>query len=181
MEHASKRDTVVESVMALLKKKRILLLWGVWWKKSFKSCHRRSKSRFWFGLGPVYSAFCCWSLWHCYIGIYTCAYPFAIWGCFWSCRGTSAFRSFAGRYVLVEGVCQQVEQTAIRKKTKSIYFTTEPYVVKVRLRHRLKEIAVGDHIAVFVSDNMPVYQENGCQILNGYIAIEIKKGSGIHD
>ena len=75
----------------------------------------------------------------------------------------------------------KVEQTAIRKKTKSIYFTTEPYVVKVRLRHRLKEIAVGDHIAVFVSDNMPVYQENGCQILNGYIAIEIKKGSGIHD
>ena len=105
---------------------------------------------------------------------------FAIWGCFWSCRGTSAFSVFC-RKICVEGVCQQVEQTAIRKKTKSIYFTTEPYVVKVRLRHRLKEIAVGDHIAVFVSDNMPVYQENGCQILNGYIAIEIKKGSGIHD
>ena len=106
---------------------------------------------------------------------------FASLGLFWSAGGLLLFRSFAGRYVLVEGVCQQVEQTAIRKKTKSIYFTTEPYVVKVRLRHRLKEIAVGDHIAVFVSDNMPVYQENGCQILNGYIAIEIKKGSGIHD
>ena len=116
------------------------------------------------------------------IGIYTCAYPFCYLGAvFGVAGGLLLFRSFAGRYVLVEGVCQQIEQTAIRKKTKSIYFTTEPYVVKVRLRHRLKEIAVGDHIAVFVSDNMPVYQENGCQILNGYIAIEIKKGSGIHD
>ena len=117
-----------------------------------------------------------------YRDLYLCISFFAIWGCFLELPGgLLLFRSFAGRYVLVEGVCQQIEQTAIRKKTKSIYFTTEPYVVKVRLRHRLKEIAVGDHIAVFVSDNMPVYQENGCQILNGYIAIEIKKGSGIHD
>lgn len=95
--------------------------------------------------------------------------------------GRLLFRSFDGRYVLIEGVCQQVEQTAIRKKTKSIYFKMEPYVVKVRLRHRLKEITVGDHIAVFVSDNMPVYQENGCEVLNGYIAMEIRKGSGSHD
>ena len=116
-----------------------------------------------------------------YRDLYLCI-SFLLFGAvFGVAGGLLLFRSFAGRYVLVEGVCQQIEQTAIRKKTKSIYFTTEPYVVKVRLRHRLKEIAVGDHIAVFVSDNMPVYQENGCQILNGYIAIEIKKGSGIHD
>ncbi len=90
-------------------------------------------------------------------------------------------RSIAGKYVLVEGVCQQVEQTSIRKRAKNVYFTMAPHVVKVRLRHRVKEIAAGDYIMVYVSENMPVYQENGCAVLNGYIAMETRKGSGRRD
>lgn len=90
-------------------------------------------------------------------------------------------RSLTGKYVLVEGTCQQVEQTAIRKKPKTVYFSMEPHMIKVRLRHRQKGIAVGDHIAVYVAENMPVYQEEGCEVLNGYLAMEIRKGSGNHD
>lgn len=116
-----------------------------------------------------------------YRDLYLCI-SFLLFGAvFGVAGGLLLFRSFDGRYVLVEGICQQIEQTAIRKKPKSVYFTMEPHVVKVRLRHRLKEVAIGDHISVFVSDNMPVYQENGCKVLNGYIAMEIRKGSGNND
>ncbi len=54
-------------------------------------------------------------------------------------------------------------------------------MVKIYLRHRLKNIAEGDGIVVYVADNMPVYQQDGCEVLNGYLAVEIRKGVNMHE
>lgn len=153
MEHASKRDTVVESVMALLKKS-VFAFVRCMMKEKFQKLPPALQKQILIRFGAsVLSLLLLIIVALLYRDLYLCI-SFLLFGAvFGVAGGLLLFRSFAGRYVLVEGVCQQVEQTAIRKKTKSIYFTTEPYVVKVRLRHRLKEIAVGDHIAVFVSDN----------------------------
>ena len=86
-----------------------------------------------------------------------------------------------GDYVIVTGICQQVERTTLKRRAKTVYFSMEPHTIKVRLRHRIKDINTGDGITVYVSEKMPVYEEDGCELLNSYWAIEIKKGARSHE
>ena len=86
-------------------------------------------------------------------------------------------RSVCGAYVVLSGACQRIEQTAIRRRTKVIYFTVSPHTVRVNLKRWVKDLAEGDGIVLYVADNTPVYEKDGCQVLNGYLALEIRKGS----
>lgn len=86
------------------------------------------------------------------------------------------FRLVNGKYVVIEGRCNEVERTVIRKKPKSICFLVEDQTVKLQIRQKMRDISIGDFIRVYVADNTPVYQDSGCQILGGYLAIEIEKG-----
>ena len=79
--------------------------------------------------------------------------------------------------VVIEGECTEVERTTLRKRPKVIYFTAEPHNVKLHVRQRLRNIAVGDRLVVYASENTPVYQNEGCQILSGYLALTVKKGN----
>ena len=86
-----------------------------------------------------------------------------------------------GDYVVVKGICQQIERTTLKRRVKAVYFSMEPHTIKVQLRHRTKAINTGDGITVYVSGKMPVYEEDGCKLLNGYLAMEIKKGTGSYE
>lgn len=116
-----------------------------------------------------------------YRDLYLCL-PFAVFFLFFGVFGALLFfRAADGKFVVVEGQCSKVERTAIRKKPRTIYFVSEPHSVKLLVRQRIKNIEAGDSITVYVSENAPVYQEEGCQILSGYLAIEIRKGRGGND
>lgn len=116
-----------------------------------------------------------------YRDLYLCL-PFAVFCLFFGAFGALLFfRAADGKFVVVEGQCSKVERTAIRKKPRTIYFVSEPHSVKLQVRQRIKNIEAGDSITVYVSENAPVYQEEGCQILSGYLAIEIRKGRGGND
>lgn len=116
-----------------------------------------------------------------YRDLYLCL-PFAVFCLFFGAFGALLFfRAVDGKFVVVEGQCSKVERTAIRKKPRTIYFVSEPHSVKLQVRQRIKNIEAGDSITVYVSENAPVYQEEGCQILSGYLAIEIRKGRGGND
>lgn len=116
-----------------------------------------------------------------YRDLYLCL-PFVVFCLFFGVFGALLlFRATDGKFVVIEGQCSKVERTAIRKKPKIIYFVSEPHSVKLSVRHRIKNIEAGDCVMVYVSENTPVYQEEGCQVLSGYLALEIRKGSDGND
>ena len=93
------------------------------------------------------------------------------------CSGLFLFlRVVSGKYVSIEGRCSRIDKSFLRKRTNTIFFEADPHKIKLHLRQNLKNISTGDDIVVYVLDNTSVYQEEGYEVLGGYIAIERKKG-----
>lgn len=85
-------------------------------------------------------------------------------------------RLLDGHYVVVEGLCRRVERTALRRRLKAVYFSTDSQTIKVLLRHRLKRADAGDRITLYVADSTPVYEADNYTLVNGYLAMTIQKG-----
>jgi hypothetical protein len=84
------------------------------------------------------------------------------------------YRSFDGKYVIVEGVCSELEKTGLRKRIKAIYVDAGPHNVKVMIKQRLKRIAVGDDITVYLSAAAQVYEQDQCFLVYSYLALDVK-------
>lgn len=85
-------------------------------------------------------------------------------------------RCLSGQYVAVSGVCLSVERTGIRKRVKSLTVSAPPHTVKCLMRGKLSGIAVGDTVTLYIAANTPVYERDGCLLLDGCMAIEFTKG-----
>lgn len=85
-----------------------------------------------------------------------------------------------GKYVVIEGKCNKVEWTAFRKRAKMLYLNCKPQV-KVCNRQKLRNFEIGDTVILYVSENTPVYEAEGYQLLSGYLAIEFWKGNDEND
>lgn len=81
-------------------------------------------------------------------------------------------RSLRGGFVRVEGICTQIERTGIRRRPKVLLLSAGEHTVKIYLRGKPKNIAAGSRTVVYLADNQPVYQQDGYEIVNGYLAIE---------
>ncbi len=86
------------------------------------------------------------------------------------------YNSIIGNYICVQGICEQIEVTGFRKRVKEIYVDLEQNTLRIAIRHRIKRIAVGDTIIVYLSDKTPVYEQHDGYMVCSYYAIEIKKG-----
>lgn len=119
-----------------------------------------------------------------------------VYGDLWLCLSFVAFaavfaavtalllrRCLSGQYVAVSGVCLSVERTGLRRRVKSLTIVSPPHTVKCLPRGRLSGIAVGDMITLYVAASAPVYERDGCLLLDGCLAIEFTKGcsNGEHD
>ena len=82
------------------------------------------------------------------------------------------FEIDAGKYVVVEGRCTGIERTPLRKRIKNIYMETGNITVKVIVKQRMKQLAVGDSIKVYVFEKTPVYDQEQCKLLCSYLALE---------
>lgn len=90
--------------------------------------------------------------------------------------GTVLFaQAVRGKYVVVEGIFRKIELTTFRRKPKMIYLTADQHIIKVHLHHYLKNAEIGDGIIVYIADSMPIYQEDDYEIVNGYLAMEVRK------
>lgn len=90
------------------------------------------------------------------------------------------YNSVKGDFVSVRGVCTNIEATPIRKRIKSItlqYEDETPKMLTVSIRERMKRLAVGDTVIVYLSEKTPVYNRDGGYLIYGYYAIEIRKGA----
>lgn len=85
----------------------------------------------------------------------------------------------SNQIVVIRGVCTKLEKTPVRRRIKTLYFQSESHTVKIQILGRLRNVDEGDVITVYAANNTPVYENDGCQQLSTYLAIDILKGSEV--
>lgn len=85
------------------------------------------------------------------------------------------YNCIKGKFVVIEGVCEEVDKTAIRKRVKSISMKIEDRVVTLPVRYRIKAPSEGDEITVYLSNNAPVYDKDGGYHIYNFYAMEINR------
>ena len=86
------------------------------------------------------------------------------------------YLAFSGHLIEISGECIKVERTPIRRRPKTIYLKVETQVVRLQITGKQRDVDAGDQVTVYVSDNAPVYENEGCQQMSGYLAISIQRG-----
>jgi hypothetical protein len=77
-----------------------------------------------------------------------------------------------GKYVVLSGVCERLEQTRIFKRTKAVYLSTEYGTVKVAVRRNMRRLQIGSQLRCFISVKTSVYQYDGVQVVSDYYALD---------
>ena len=86
-------------------------------------------------------------------------------------------KAITDQIVVIRGHCTRVEKTPVRRRIKTLYLRSDPHIVKIQITGKLRNIDKGDIVTVYAADNAPVYENEGCQQLSAYLAIDISKGS----
>lgn len=82
-----------------------------------------------------------------------------------------------GRYVVIEGICEEIERTHFRRKIKGITIRTENGSVRIPVwGERTGKLKDGDTMVIYLSEDTPVYDLDGCKIVNTCIALARKTG-----
>ena len=58
-----------------------------------------------------------------------------------------------------------------RKRIKAIYLQTEEHQIKLVGVRPVRNLIVGDTLNLFVAENTPVYNTDGCNVICSYIAL----------
>lgn len=81
-------------------------------------------------------------------------------------------------YVVIKGTCTEIEKTGLRRKVKDIYVKEDQFTVRiVRPSMKLRSLNVGDRITIYLADNAPVYEMDGCKVICNTLAAEKEYGS----
>ena len=80
-------------------------------------------------------------------------------------------------YVVIKGTCTEIEKTGLRRKVKDIYVKEDQFTVRiVRPTMKLRSLNVGDRITIYLADNAPVYEMDGCKVICNTLAVEKEDG-----
>lgn len=80
-------------------------------------------------------------------------------------------------YVVIKGTCMEIEKTGLRRKVKDIYVKEDQFTVRiVRPSMKLRSLNVGDRITIYLADNAPVYEMDGCKVICNTLAVEKEYG-----
>ena len=93
--------------------------------------------------------------------------------------GTLFFRCVLGKYVVVEGVCTDIDKSLIRKRIKAIYIRNDQFSIKIVNAKRIRNLSIGDTVTVYVADNSAVYDVDGVKVICYYLAMT--KGERTHE
>ena len=84
-------------------------------------------------------------------------------------------------YVVITGICTEIEKTPFRRRTKAVYLRSNPHTIRVVCVGNQRSLYIGDTIAVYVSDNTAVYDVDGCKVICTYLALEKITPAGIDE
>jgi len=93
--------------------------------------------------------------------------------------GTLFFRCVLGKYVVVEGICADIDKSLIRKRIKAIYIRNDQFSIKIVNAKRIRNLSIGDTVTVYVADNSAVYDVDGVKVICYYLAMT--KGERTHE
>lgn len=80
-----------------------------------------------------------------------------------------------GNYVILEGLCSDVEITKIKRKIKAIELKAQDRVFRFPINKRIGKINLGDTVIVYLSDKTLLYEKDGIFIIYEYYALEVKE------
>ena len=80
-------------------------------------------------------------------------------------------RCVRGKYVVITGICTEIERTSIRKRIKALHLQTEEHHVRLVGVRGLRSLSVGETLSLFVADNTPVYSVEGSNVICNYITL----------
>lgn len=76
-------------------------------------------------------------------------------------------------YVVIRGTCTEIERTGLRRRVKDIYVKDDVFTVRlVRPTMKLRALRVGDRITIYLADDIPVYEMDGCKVICSTLAVE---------
>ena len=90
--------------------------------------------------------------------------------------GRVFYHGYRGDYIRIQGICEEIEAVGIRKRIKSIRIAFDGYSIKIPVCQRMKRLAVGDTVIVYLSEKAPVYEQDGGYMICSYDALETEKG-----
>ena len=76
------------------------------------------------------------------------------------------------KYVVVEGACIEIERTPLRRRIKAAYLRNDRHSIKLVSIRKMRNLTVGDTVRIYVSEDDPVYEIDGSQVICNYLAIE---------
>ena len=81
-------------------------------------------------------------------------------------------RCLEKRYVVIRGLCEQLEFSVFRKRVKSVQIQSGGKTVKlVGQLHNLRNLKIGEELEVYVADTAPVYEDDGIYLVIGTLAV----------
>lgn len=86
------------------------------------------------------------------------------------------YLALSGHLIEISGECIRLERTPIRRRLKALYLQVETQVVRIQITGKQRDAEPGELVTVYASDSAPVYENEGCQQLSGYLAISIQRG-----
>jgi len=82
-------------------------------------------------------------------------------------------------YLVITGICSEVDTTVIRKRNKAIVLLAsvegKDTALRIPLRQQFRKLAVGDILDVYVDATAAIYERDGIFQLQSYIAMEKTK------
>lgn len=96
----------------------------------------------------------------------------AIFLAFFTSAALLFIKCAAESYVVIHGECIEIEKTGLRKRIKAVYIQQDCRRVKVMNQvQRLRNLNVGDKLAIYMSESAPVYDHDGCYVVFNVIAV----------
>ena len=89
--------------------------------------------------------------------------------------GVILYHGIAKKYIVVRGLCADIERTGLRKRIKAVYIQTKDRLVRVSVNGGRKRFAVGCKLALYMSDQTRVYERDSHFVVFSYYALEIVK------
>lgn len=128
----------------------------------------------WFGFGMIAFLF--------FVGV--CIYyrnasyylPMLLLSCFLLLNGCLLLHKFInGNFLVIEGICSQVEATRVKKRITLLGFTVGNRYLRLPIHKRVQNIKAGDTVNIYLSSNTPVYEQSDGYTIYSYYALEIKR------
>lgn len=89
---------------------------------------------------------------------------------------TMFYRCIDKRYVVIRGVCEELEYNGLRKRLKSVLILCDGKAIKVFGRlHNLRSLKIGDSLEVYIADTAPVYEQDGIYVIMSTLAVRSER------